>query len=137
VLIGGIFLVLAIVAVVLGIAGLRRPVVAYAGLAVFGVLGILASLSRPESAPVDALDPLTDEMGREIDGYRPPQPPVANHDILDHAALRVGREGTPRDLDFGQLRHARPCDPPRVVLLMCNVSSSPLATGRASPPWPS
>jgi hypothetical protein len=49
----------------------------------------------------------------------------------------VGREGPPGDLDLGQFRHARPRDPPRIVLLMYTVSSSPLATGRASPPWSS
>jgi hypothetical protein len=49
----------------------------------------------------------------------------------------VGCEGAPRDLDLGQFRHARPREPPRIVLLMSAVSSSPLATGRASPPWSS
>jgi hypothetical protein len=49
----------------------------------------------------------------------------------------VRRKGPPGDLDLGQFRHARPRDPPRIVLLMCTVSSSPLATGRASPPWSS
>jgi hypothetical protein len=49
----------------------------------------------------------------------------------------VRRERTPGDLDLGQFRHARPRGSPYIVLLMCNVSSSPLATGRAAPPWPS
>ena len=88
------------------------------------------------AAPVDALDPLPDEVSGEIDGNRPAQPPITDHDILDRTAFRVRRERPPRDFDFGQFRHARPRNRPCIVLLMCNVSSSPFATGRASPPWP-
>jgi DMSO/TMAO reductase YedYZ molybdopterin-dependent catalytic subunit len=55
VLLVGIGAVLATAAVALGIASVRRPWVGIGGLAVFGVLGILAALTRPIARPVDAM----------------------------------------------------------------------------------
>jgi DMSO/TMAO reductase YedYZ molybdopterin-dependent catalytic subunit len=55
VLLAGIVVVLAIVAALIGIAAIRRPRVGYVGLAVMGVLGVAASLSRPDATLADAL----------------------------------------------------------------------------------
>ena len=55
VLLGGIGVVLAIIAVVLGIASVHRRIVGLIGLAVFGALGVVASLTRPTSSLIDAL----------------------------------------------------------------------------------
>lgn len=55
VLLAGIGAVLVTAAVALGIASVRRPWVGIGGLAVFGVLGVLAALSRPIARPVDAM----------------------------------------------------------------------------------
>jgi hypothetical protein len=44
------------------------------------------------------------------------------------------RERAPRDLDLRQFRHDKPRNQPRNVLLMCTVSSSPIASGRSFTP---
>jgi DMSO/TMAO reductase YedYZ molybdopterin-dependent catalytic subunit len=54
-LLTGIAIVLALIAVGLGIASVRRLRIGLAGLVVFGLIGVLASLTRPTSKPVDAL----------------------------------------------------------------------------------
>jgi DMSO/TMAO reductase YedYZ molybdopterin-dependent catalytic subunit len=58
VLLVGIGAVVAALAVVLGIASLRRPRVGLVGLALLGAVGALAALTRPTAAPVDALPAL-------------------------------------------------------------------------------
>jgi DMSO/TMAO reductase YedYZ molybdopterin-dependent catalytic subunit len=55
VLLAGIGVVLAVVAVLIGLAALRRRSVGYAGLAVFGLIGVAAALTRPSARPIDAL----------------------------------------------------------------------------------
>jgi DMSO/TMAO reductase YedYZ molybdopterin-dependent catalytic subunit len=55
VLLGGIGVVLAVVAVILGILSVRRRIIGLVGLAVFGALGVTAALTRPTSTLVDAL----------------------------------------------------------------------------------
>ena len=55
VLLAGIGVVLAVVAAMIGVAALRRPSVGYAGLAVFGLIGVAAALTRPTAQPIDAL----------------------------------------------------------------------------------
>ncbi len=55
VLLIGIGVVLAVAAMALGVAALRRPWIGFAGLGLFGVVGIAAALSRPESTAADAL----------------------------------------------------------------------------------
>ena len=54
-LLGGIGVFLFIVAVVLGIASVRRRVVGLVGLGVFGALGVAAALTRPTASIIDAL----------------------------------------------------------------------------------
>ena len=51
----GIAVILAIVAVVLGIASIRRPRVGMIGLVVFGAIGLVAALTRPSSGLEDAI----------------------------------------------------------------------------------
>ncbi len=58
VLLAGIGVVLAIVAALVGIAAVRRPLVGYIGLAVLGLVGVIASATRPDARPVDALPAL-------------------------------------------------------------------------------
>ena len=58
VLLAGIYIVLALFAMVTGIAARRRIGYGLAGLAVFAALGIAAVLSRPVSSPVDVLPTL-------------------------------------------------------------------------------
>jgi DMSO/TMAO reductase YedYZ molybdopterin-dependent catalytic subunit len=55
VLVGGICLVLAVVALVLGVLSIRRPHVGIIGLAVFAAIGVLAALTRPNSTPLDTV----------------------------------------------------------------------------------
>ena len=55
VLVGGIYLVLAVAALALGILSIRRPTVGLVGLAVFGTIGVLAALARPDSTLSDAV----------------------------------------------------------------------------------
>ena len=55
VLLGGIWAVLTSMAVLLGIASIRRPRIGLAGVAVFGALGVAAALGRPGAVPADAL----------------------------------------------------------------------------------
>jgi DMSO/TMAO reductase YedYZ molybdopterin-dependent catalytic subunit len=59
VLLAGIGVTLAVVAVVIGVAAVRRPMAGYAGLAVFGLVGVAAALTRPDGAPIDALPSIT------------------------------------------------------------------------------
>ena len=54
-LVVGILLLLAAFGVVLGVLAARRLLVGIAGVAVFGVVGVVASLSRPNSGALDAL----------------------------------------------------------------------------------
>jgi len=51
----GIAVILAIVAIVLGIASIRRPRVGMIGLAVFGAIGLVAALTRPSAGAKDAI----------------------------------------------------------------------------------
>ncbi|MFI9588803.1 molybdopterin-dependent oxidoreductase [Nonomuraea sp. NPDC052265] len=55
VLIGGVLVVLAGIAAVIGVLARRRLVYGYAGLAVFGVVGAVAVLTRPGAVAVDVL----------------------------------------------------------------------------------
>ncbi|MGA9159436.1 MAG: molybdopterin-dependent oxidoreductase [Actinomycetota bacterium] len=55
VLVGGIYLVLAVVALALGILSIRRPQIGIVGLAVFGGIGVFAALTRPNGTPSDAV----------------------------------------------------------------------------------
>jgi DMSO/TMAO reductase YedYZ molybdopterin-dependent catalytic subunit len=55
VLLAGIGLVLAIVAALIGIVAIRRPAIGYIGLAVLGLVGVIASLTRPGASLPDAL----------------------------------------------------------------------------------
>ena len=48
-------MVLAIVASLIGVAAVRRPVWGYVGLAAFGLVGVIAAATRPEAAPKDVL----------------------------------------------------------------------------------
>ena len=54
-LLAGIGVVLAIVASLIGVAAVRRPVWGYVGLAAFGLVGVIAAATRPEAAPKDVL----------------------------------------------------------------------------------
>lgn len=58
VLLGGITVVLVLLAVVLGVFGLRRRVIGFIGMAVLGVAGALAALSRPTASIVWAVPPI-------------------------------------------------------------------------------
>jgi DMSO/TMAO reductase YedYZ molybdopterin-dependent catalytic subunit len=55
VLLGGIGVVLAVGAIVLGVSAARRPWVGFAGLAGLALVGVAAALSRPAASLVDAL----------------------------------------------------------------------------------
>jgi DMSO/TMAO reductase YedYZ molybdopterin-dependent catalytic subunit len=55
VLVDGIYLVVAVVAIALGILSIRRPQVAIVGLAVFGTIGMFAALTRPNGTLSDAV----------------------------------------------------------------------------------
>lgn len=55
VLLGGIGAVLLVVAVLLGIASIRRPWIGLSSLVAFGMLGVAAALTRATGAAVDAL----------------------------------------------------------------------------------
>jgi hypothetical protein len=55
VLVGGICLALAVVALVLGVLSIRRPRVGIIGLAVFAAIGVFAALTRPHGAPLDTV----------------------------------------------------------------------------------
>jgi DMSO/TMAO reductase YedYZ molybdopterin-dependent catalytic subunit len=55
VLLGGIAVVLAVAAIALGVAAVRRPAVGAAGLVGFGAIGALAVLGRPDGTATDLL----------------------------------------------------------------------------------
>jgi DMSO/TMAO reductase YedYZ molybdopterin-dependent catalytic subunit len=54
----GIVTVVAVIAIALGIASMRRPWIGLASLALFGAVGVAAALTRPNAAAVDALPAL-------------------------------------------------------------------------------
>jgi DMSO/TMAO reductase YedYZ molybdopterin-dependent catalytic subunit len=54
-LLGGMGLVLAVTAAVIGVAATRRPTIGYAGLGVFGSIGVIAGLTRPGATALNAL----------------------------------------------------------------------------------
>ncbi|RJK97154.1 molybdopterin-dependent oxidoreductase [Vallicoccus soli] len=58
VLVGGILVVLVLVAAALGAVAVRRLRVGYAGVALLGAVGAAAALSRPQAQPLDALPSL-------------------------------------------------------------------------------
>jgi DMSO/TMAO reductase YedYZ molybdopterin-dependent catalytic subunit len=58
VLIGGVLVVLAAVAGVIGVLARRRTAYGYAGLAAFGLVGVVAVLTRPGAGALDALPTL-------------------------------------------------------------------------------
>lgn len=55
VLIGGIVVVLAVLAIAVGILARRRPAAGAAGIGLFGVIGAAAALTRPGAGPADVL----------------------------------------------------------------------------------
>ncbi|WP_239136643.1 molybdopterin-dependent oxidoreductase [Sphaerisporangium rufum] len=55
VLVGGILVVLVLIAAGLGVLGRRRPGLARLGFAAFGAVGVAAAVSRPDSALLDVL----------------------------------------------------------------------------------
>ncbi|GAA3580476.1 sulfite oxidase [Nonomuraea rosea] len=55
VLVGGVLVVLALVAALIGVLARRRSVYGVAGLAAFGVVGVLAVLTRPDAGVLDVL----------------------------------------------------------------------------------
>ncbi|MFG1702963.1 molybdopterin-dependent oxidoreductase [Nonomuraea sp. M3C6] len=55
VLIGGVLVVLAAIAAVIGVLARRRLAYGFAGLAAFGVVGLLAVLTRPDAGVLDAI----------------------------------------------------------------------------------
>ncbi|TMR37791.1 oxidoreductase [Nonomuraea zeae] len=55
VLVGGVLVVLALIAALIGVLARRRPAYGVAGLAAFGVVGLLAVLTRPDAGMLDAL----------------------------------------------------------------------------------
>src|SRR5205085_10848996 len=50
----GTFMLVLVAAVGLGIAAARRVVIGVVGIAAFGLLGVIAALTRPDSSPMDA-----------------------------------------------------------------------------------
>ena len=58
VLLSGIGLVLALLAVLLGVAAHRNRMTGFAGAAALGIVGVAAALTRPAAAPLDALPSL-------------------------------------------------------------------------------
>ena len=62
VLLGGIGVVLALAAVLLGIASVRRPVLAIGGLLGFALIGALAAVTRPSNGPMAAVPSLAGGM---------------------------------------------------------------------------
>ncbi|MDH4111185.1 MAG: molybdopterin-dependent oxidoreductase [Actinomycetota bacterium] len=58
VLLIGIVVVVAVLAVVVGVASVRRPEIGFASLALAGAIGVIAALSRPSAQPIDALPAL-------------------------------------------------------------------------------
>ena len=57
-LVSGVFVVIAIYAVVVGLVALRRPRVGAAGVALFGVVGVVAAVTRPAAGALDWLPSL-------------------------------------------------------------------------------
>ena len=55
VLVSGIGVVLAIVAIALGVRSVHRPRMGAIGLGLFGAIGVLAAITRPANGPVDAV----------------------------------------------------------------------------------
>lgn len=55
VLVGGVLVVLAVVAALIGVLARRRLAYGYAGLAAFGVVGVLAVVTRPDAGPLDVI----------------------------------------------------------------------------------
>jgi DMSO/TMAO reductase YedYZ molybdopterin-dependent catalytic subunit len=62
VLLGGIGVVLALAAVLLGIASVRRPILAIGGLLSFALIGALAAVTRPSNGPMAAVPSLAGGM---------------------------------------------------------------------------
>lgn len=96
VLIGGIFVVLSLIAVALGIVGMRRPRLAYVGLALLGALGVAASSTRPGATWIDAVPPIAGAAAGAL-AFR----------ILRRAAVT---RPTPQETDADE-----PARPPKVV----------------------
>jgi DMSO/TMAO reductase YedYZ molybdopterin-dependent catalytic subunit len=55
VLVGGVLVVLAAFAALIGVVARRRPAFGFAGLAVFGLVGVAAVVTRPDAGALDAL----------------------------------------------------------------------------------
>ncbi|MFC5831913.1 molybdopterin-dependent oxidoreductase [Nonomuraea insulae] len=55
VLVGGVLVVLAVVAALIGVLARRRLAYGYAGLAAFGVVGVLAVVTRPDAGALDVI----------------------------------------------------------------------------------
>ncbi|TQS39964.1 molybdopterin-dependent oxidoreductase [Cryptosporangium phraense] len=54
-LLSGVFVILAIFAVVCGVVSLRRRLLGAAGVALFGVVGVVAAVTRPDAGPLASL----------------------------------------------------------------------------------
>jgi DMSO/TMAO reductase YedYZ molybdopterin-dependent catalytic subunit len=99
VLLGGIGVVLALAAVLLGIASVRRPILAIGGLLSLALIGALAAVTRPSNGPMAAVPSLAGGMagigayillrraawltpvgGREVSGVEEPLPAPRGYD---------------------------------------------------------
>ncbi|ADD45533.1 molybdopterin-dependent oxidoreductase [Stackebrandtia nassauensis] len=100
-LVAGIGLILAIIAAVIGVACARRPWIGYGGLAGFGLLGVVAAVTRPGSSPWWALPSLIGVLAAmlalrlvfrrrvALDGPETARPPVPGRDV-DRRGVLIG-----------------------------------------------
>ncbi|MFL6096232.1 MAG: molybdopterin-dependent oxidoreductase [Blastococcus sp.] len=79
-LVAGTLVVVAAYAVLVGLVGLRRPRLAVVGIALFGLLGALAALTRPAAGPLDVLPSLAATAAGvlALRALPPPLPPRAD-----------------------------------------------------------
>ena len=62
------------------------------------------------AAPVDALDPLASQLGRDLERILGPcQAHIRDLDVLERPPFERGRDRPPDGLDLGELRHDRVC----------------------------
>lgn len=102
VLVGGVLVVLVLVAALIGVVARRRVSYGQAGFALFGVVGLAAVLTRPDSSPLDVLPTIVGVgaaawvlgwlMRRAVVATRSPVKAEAADDVERPAVMRAGAD---------------------------------------------
>ncbi|MEV4801166.1 molybdopterin-dependent oxidoreductase [Nonomuraea sp. NPDC049421] len=127
VLVGGVLVVLAVVAALIGVLARRRLSLGLAGFAVFGVVGLLAVLTRPDTGVLDLLPTVVGTLAgawalrwllRRATTFTPALAPDPAYERAPQAAMVPGRSADDDDARLEEAPEQGPEDEPERPAVM-------------------